>query len=272
MEETNTPVEEKKSNDVLRLIMFISVIVLIACAGYYIVDKYLLDDEDNEVIIDDVIEIKENEPEENETIENKNTQESNITVNDPEQDDEEEYDNDCDTSTKHLYGNDNAMPFTIFDLYVDGIALGMRKNMVLAILGDNYKTDDRENEIENDYYTIKYPSIEIDFYKSERGQDIVSRIYITDDRTLTSRGIKIGSPIEDVLNAYRKENISAYKETKTKRGYDCYQYELSNISEIETIAVNENGIVSEYEGFSDTIQFNIKNGKVSSITLWSGYE
>ena len=262
MDETNTQIKEKKSHDVLRLFIFILVVVIIACGGYYIVNNYLLDNEDNPVIIDDTDEIEKNEHKENETIENKTIHESSIIVNGTEQFYEDDYDYDCNSENKHLYGNDKARRFSKIDLYVGGISLDTPKNLVTSILGEDYKTNGN---------SIEYPGLSIDFYEDEKYNIFrVSGIYISNEGIMTNRGIIIGSSVDDVLNAYKKENIAAYKEIKTKNGYECYSYDLSSTDEIEVIVVNESGVASAYENSGEEISFGINNGKVSFISIWQG--
>jgi hypothetical protein len=150
----------------------------------------------------------------------------------------------------------------------------MSKKEVESILGKASKEENWDND--NMWGTLKYPGLELEFFRidNDEGTEIIgeelARIYI-ENNIFTSRGIKIGSPLEDVLNAYNKENISAYKEFKTPNEYFCDNYEIEK-NDIEIIAVNKNGIISIYEAFSDAIQFEIKDGKVSSIKIWGGPE
>ena len=188
----------------------------------------------------------------------------------------EEYN--CKENT-HKYGSDTAKEFTKDDLYVKGITLGMTKKDVISKLGKNYteKYWDDEDTITG---ILEYSDIEIEFYKIQNDDGNVTigeelfRINIDNDNVTTSRGIKVGSSIEDVFNAYKKENISSYKlmDMNNEDGEMCFEYNLSSLDEIETIAVNETGAVNPYEAFSGAIQFEIKNGKVSHIKIWNGPE
>ena len=185
------------------------------------------------------------------------------------------YEFSCTKENIYKYGNDSANEFSNDDLYIEGITLGMSRKDVISKLGKNYTENWDDNSILG---RLIYAGMDLDFFRIKNDDETaiigeeLKRINIKNDTIVTSRGIKIGSSVDELLNAYKKENISAYRKVRTdiEDGDICFDYNISNINEIETIAVNEDGKVSSSENFSNTIQFDIENGIVSHIKIWNG--
>ena len=273
-EHVQTPEEAQQSSG--KFIIVFLLVLLIGSVGFFYVKNKFFSEEDKPVNYNPPVK-NETVVEENKTQEINNPVEENKTqeINETDDYEDEEDDYDCDTENIHKYGSDSAEKFTDDDIKIKGITLGMSRKEVESVLG---KADEEEDWNGNSIYGIlKYIDFELEFFKIENdaGTKIIgeelSNIYIKDNIS-TSRGIKIGSSIDDILNAYNKENISAYKTLENKYEEMCFEYNLSNKKEIETIAVNKNGFVSVYESFSPAIQFEIKDGIVSSIKIWNGPE
>ena len=264
-------VKEEKSSS--KFILIFLAVIIVGSLIFFVAENYFEKKDNSKYIKLNNDDQKTTEVNESKSVNERNVQEANESkANETESDV-----NATVTQAVHNFGNSEAEEFTNDDLFVNGITLGMTKKEVISKLGRNYKEGGwNDNSVIT--ASLIYSDLEINFLKLFNDDETkvlgeeANKIYINSDKIITKRGIKIGSSIDEVLNAYRKENIAAYKVDTNENEEIFYNYNISNISDIERIAVNVDGRVSEHESFSSTIEFGIKNGKVTSIIIWRGLE
>ncbi len=186
-----------------------------------------------------------------------------------------------DSELKSVNKNENhksAKKISEKDLKIGDIYCGMKSNDLVSVLGEYdeiYNRTGKEYEGLN-YQTYRYSSkgfiIDVD-----KNTEEVKRISGYGSEIQTSRGIKIGSSVEDVLSKYHSEkkigeyenNQGTYKVLYNSTGVFEYLYgqEVKKPSFGYIYEYNGKVYTIEYVEKDMSLKFDFLNGVVSNITI-----
>lgn len=186
-----------------------------------------------------------------------------------------------DSELKSISKNENhksAKKISEKDLKIGDIYCGMKSNDLVSVLGEYdeiYNRTGKEYEGLN-YQTYRYSSkgfiIDVD-----KNTEEVKRISGYGSEIQTSRGIKIGSSVEDVLSKYHSEkkigeyenNQGTYKVLYNSTGVFEYLYgqEVKKPSFGYIYEYNGKVYTIEYVEKDMSLKFDFLNGVVSNITI-----
>lgn len=153
--------------------------------------------------------------------------------------------------------NNEAAEFTDEDLQIGGLSLHMSSTKMTEKLGDNYTLNEEPSLNENGMYEsqIVYNDTGLIVVLEQEQIDSESKIKaikMENNKTKAMRNIKILSTKQDILNAFKSENIL---EDKTE-------------NRIENIYVGFKG--TNPHGGDGVIKFELMNERVSEISLLYG--
>ena len=154
-------------------------------------------------------------------------------------------------------GNVNANEISDNEFSMAGIELRTDIKSAIDRLGNNYTT----TQLSNNEYRVNYSNlgIAITFKAYSSDYTDINRIDITGGNYTTDRGIKINSTKDEVLNAYKPENI--LKNGINEQGDNKY-----------IIAIGREGADYIDDNPEERIWFYIENDRVSEIVYWHGGE
>ena len=126
-----------------------------------------------------------------------------------------------------------------------------------------------ESEKDGLLYEINYYNLGIKVYLNSN-TDVSERIVLYNNITGTSRGIKVSSSINDVINSFNDENMQKYY-IKDGKFYDGV-YSISDNDVIQYVEVGFKGFIRYEWTETNKILFEFKNNSVSNITVGHGAE
>ena len=151
------------------------------------------------------------------------------------------------------------------DFLIRGIYPGLSKNEIVSMLGNAFAESEKDGLL----YEINYYNLGIRVYLNSN-TDVSERIVLYNNITGTSRGIKVSSSINDVINSFNDENMQKYY-IKDGKFYDGV-YSGSDNDVIQYVEVGFKGFIRYEWTETNKILFEFKNNSVSNITVGHGAE
>ena len=177
-----------------------------------------------------------------------------------------------------ISNNDEVSKLRKDELKIAGIGLGMTKNDVIRLYGNGYTETEKvvEDYDGNEHSDMIYNDLGLTIdLKYEDNKAVVDGVGLTGSKTEAIRKLKVSSTKEEVLKAFRKENIGAYYYSYTNAdeiGDGIGFYEGNDKSVIQCIEIGLEGFILYEWDTNGKILFTLKDNKVTSISLYYGAE